>query len=145
MTIRSWLRLWKEKVREGFFPKKGYDLKLADSRKAINDFKKLGVSTESLADLLLYFVENGVELTNAYGDIDEAFYSSMENTYTRALDLMYKNLILDKFQDRANMIVEDTINIGWGFHDNLADTYYQYYEWIKAKAWGLRICIRNEF
>ncbi len=52
----------------------------------------------------------------------------MENTYTRALDLMYKNLILDKFQDRANMIVEDTINIGWGFHDNLADTYYQYYE-----------------
>ena len=50
------LEQYKEKVTEGFFPKRGYNIKLSISRKAINDFKKLGASQESIADLLLHFV-----------------------------------------------------------------------------------------
>ncbi|MEM6737343.1 MAG: DUF6155 family protein [Bacteroidota bacterium] len=73
---------YKEKVTEGFFPKRGYQLKLSISRKAIKAFKKLGTSAESLADLLLHFVENGVQFTNEYRDIDENFYTSIENTYS---------------------------------------------------------------
>ncbi len=122
------LEQYKEKVTEGFFPKRGYQLKLSISRKAINDFKKLGTSAESLADLLLHFVENGVDFTNEYGDIDENFYTSIENTYSNALDLIDKNGLLDKFEERANKIVVDTENIGWGFHDYLGDVYYQHYE-----------------
>jgi hypothetical protein len=75
------LEQYKEKVTEGFFPKRRYQLKLSISRKAINDFKKLETSTKCLADLLLLFVEkNGVRFTNGYGDIDENFYTSIENT-----------------------------------------------------------------
>lgn len=122
------LEQYKGKVTEGFFPKRGYQLKLSISRKAINDFKKLGTSAESLADLLLHFVENGVEFTNEYGDIDENFYTSIENTYSNALDLIDKNGLLDKFEKRANKIVVNTENIGWGFHDYLGDVYYQHYE-----------------
>ncbi len=122
------LEQYKEKVTEGFFPKRGYQLKLSISRKAINDFKKLGTSAESLADLLLHFVENGVDFTNEYGDVDENFYTSIENTYSNALDLIDKNGLLDKFEERANKIVVDTENIGWGFHDYLGDVYYQHYE-----------------
>lgn len=59
------LNQYKEKVTEGFFPKKGYQLKLSISRKAINDYKKLGTSVESVADLLLHYVENGIKFTNA--------------------------------------------------------------------------------
>lgn len=44
-------------MREGFYPKRGDILNLAISRRAINDFKKLGTSPESLADLVVYFVE----------------------------------------------------------------------------------------
>lgn len=122
------LEQYKEKVTEGFFPKRGYQLKLSISRKAINDFKKLGTSVESLADLLLHFVENGVEFTNTYGDIDENYYTSLENTYSNALDLIDKNGLLDKFEKRAYKIVTDTERIGWGFHDYLGDLYYQHYE-----------------
>ena len=123
------LEQYKEKVTEGFFPKRGFQLKLSISRKAINEFKKLGTSDESMADLLLHFVENGVEFTNDYGDIDESFYSSIENTYSNALDLIDKNGLLDKFENRAYKIVTDTEGIGWGFHDFLGDLYYQYYEY----------------
>lgn len=122
------LEQYKEKVTEGFFPKRGYQLKLSISRKAINDFKKLGTSVESLADLLLHFVENGVEFTNEYGDIDENFYTSVENTYSNALELIDKSGLLDKFEKRAYKIVTDTDGIGWGFHDYLGDLYYQHYE-----------------
>lgn len=90
-------------------------MKLSIFRKAINDFKKLGPSQESLADLSLHFVENGVELTIQYGDIDENFYTSIGNTYSNALDLMDKNGLLDKFKKRAYKIVNDTDDIGWGF------------------------------
>jgi len=52
----------------------------------------------------------------------------VENTYSNALDLIDKNGLLDKFENRANKIVVDTENIGWGFHDYLGDVYYQHYE-----------------
>lgn len=122
------LEQYKEKVTEGFFPLHGYEIKLSISRKAISDFKKLGTSNQSLADLLLHFVEKGVELTKTYGNIDENFYSSLENTYAKSLSLIEKNGLLDIFQGRAFNIVEDTANIGWGFHDYLGEVYGQYYE-----------------
>ncbi len=122
------LNQYKEKVREGFYPKRGDRLRLSISRKAINDFKKLGTSRSCLSDLLLYYVEFGVELTNEYGDIDENFYMSVEDTYGAALELMSKEDILGKFKDRASEIVNETENIGWGFHDYLRDVYYEYYE-----------------
>jgi len=122
------LKQYKEKVAEGFFPKRGYQLKLSVSRKAINDFKKLGASAKSVADLLLHYVENGVEFTKTYGDIDENFYTSIENTYSNALDLIGRNGLLNKFEKRAYKIVTDTKGIGWGFHDTLGDLYYKHYE-----------------
>ncbi|MFP4459111.1 MAG: DUF6155 family protein [Candidatus Zixiibacteriota bacterium] len=122
------LEQYKEKVREGFFPKRGYRLRLSISRKAINSFKKLGTSKESLADLLLFYVECGVEFTNEFGDIYENFYTSIENTYEKSLNLMAKEGILDKFENRVSAIVKKTEGIGWGFHDFLARLYYEYYE-----------------
>ncbi len=103
------LEQYKEKVTEGFFPKRGYKIKLSISRKAINDFKKLEVSEKIFADLLLHFVECGVKLTNKYGDIDENFYSSVANTYAKALDIIDNNNLLEKFQERALKIVSDLI------------------------------------
>ncbi len=47
--------------------------------------------------------------------------------YVRALKLMQKEGILNKFATRAKAIVDDTRNVGWGFHDYLADVYYGYF------------------
>ncbi len=121
------LKKYKEMVREGFFPKRGFALKLSISRKAINDFKKLGTSEESLVDLLLYYAECGVEFTNEYGDIDENFYTSIENTYDKALKIAEKERVFEKFKNRAYSLVEETVDIGWGFHDYLSEVYYKHY------------------
>ncbi len=117
----------KNKVYEAFYPKRGYRLRLSEGKKAISDFRKLCASKELLADLMLFYVETGVEFTNEFGDIDEPFYNSVAGVYLQALTLMKKENILHKFSDRAKMIVDNTSNIGWGFHDELGDIYSDFF------------------
>jgi hypothetical protein len=124
---RELFNKYRDKVFEAFYPKRGYNFKLKDGKQAINDFKKFGPSSELIADLMLFYVETGVQFTNDFGDIDEAFYSSLESTYVAALTLMRKENMLDKFADRASNVVSDTADIGWGFHDYLGDVYCDFY------------------
>lgn len=118
---------YRGKVFEAFYPKRGCDFKLKDGKKAISDFKKFGASTALIADLMLFYVETGIKFTNDFGDIDENFYSSLGKTYVQALTLMEKENLLDKFADRASKVINDTADIGWGFHDYLTDVYFNFY------------------
>ncbi|MEW6652557.1 MAG: DUF6155 family protein [Bacteroidota bacterium] len=122
------LEKYKEKVREGFFPKRGMRLKLSLSRKAINDFRRLETSKEKLGDLMLYYVECGVKFTNNFGDISESFYTSAENTFEKSLSYFAKEGVLDKYKERAEQILKNTADSGWGFGDTIEDIYYNYYE-----------------
>jgi hypothetical protein len=121
------LSKYREKVSQAFFPKRGFGYNLKEGKKAISDFKKLGVSEDNLADLMLFYVETGVEFTNDFGDINESFYSSLEKTYEQALTLMYKNGLLEKFSGRAEKVMSNTSDIGWGFHDYISQVYIDFY------------------
>lgn len=118
----------KAKVFEAFYPKRGFQLKLKDARQAISEFKKFSPSNHLLAELMLFYVECGVQFTNDFGDIDENFYLSMERMFDQTLSLMKKEEILDQFSDRAAKILTDTDGMGWGFFYTLSDIYYKYYE-----------------
>jgi Family of unknown function (DUF6155) len=122
------LQKHKDSVYECFFPKRGYDYSISKAKKVISEFKKLGTSTKSQADLMLFYVETGVEFTNTYGDIDEGFYYSMESVFHQSLKLMHKGNILNVFKTRAEKILKDTENIGWGFHDSLSDSFSEFYD-----------------
>ena len=122
------LKKYKGKVTEGFYPKRGYELNLSISRKALDDFIKFEPPAISIADLFLHFAEKGVEFTNEFGDIDEEFYMSVEEIYFNALNIIAKNGLSDQFEKRAYKIVTDTNGIGWGFHDDLYRSYNQFYK-----------------
>lgn len=125
---KATLEIYKIKVREAFYPKRGFGYKIAIGKKAISDFRKLKPSADSLTDLLMSYVESGVEFTNDYGDINEGFYSSIERVYHDAMKLIDKNGLHDHFKIRAYKILKETENIGWGFHDTLSGFYYQIYD-----------------
>ena len=122
------LNSYKVKVREAFYPKRGFGFKISVGKKAISDFRKLKPSPDSLIDLMMYYVECGVEFTNDYGDIEEGFYSSIEGVYNDALKMISKNGLDDKYKIRANEILKETRNIGWEFHDSLSYSYHEIYE-----------------
>jgi hypothetical protein len=125
---KATLQIYKVKVREAFYPKRGFGYKIANGKKAISDFRKLKPTVDSLIDLLIYFVECGVEFTNDYGDISEGFYSSIEGVYYDAMKLIDKNGLHNNYKIRAHEILKETVNIGWGFHDTLSDYYYEIYD-----------------
>jgi hypothetical protein len=119
---------YKQVIDNEFFPKRGEPkMRLSIARNAVSEAKKLGLPSDNIADLMLFYVETGVEFTMAYGDIDEPFYNSMESMYLKALKFMHKENLLDRYTIRAKAIVDRTSDIGWGFHDTLCNYYYQYY------------------
>jgi hypothetical protein len=121
------LQKFKQKVFEAFYPAKGDRYSLKGGKQAITEFKKYEPSNELVADLMLFYVETAVQFTNDFGDINEAFYSSIGSTYLSSLTLMRKENILNPFSERAKKVVMDTENIGWGLHDYLFEIYYNFY------------------
>jgi hypothetical protein len=121
----SLLRPYKAAIRRQFNPDRGFPkLNLTAARKALTDFKKAGPRMEDVAELLVYYVEQGVACTLQYGDIHERFYSSLESAFDEAIDLISGSgvsSLIEKFRPRLQAIVSDTVNIGWGFHDHLED------------------------
>ena len=118
---------YRDKVYEAFYPKRGFGYNIKQGKQSISDFNKLGPSAELLTDLMLFYVETGVKFTDEYGDINEAFYNSMESTYANALKIICKEGLMDRFKQRAFQVLEDTKNMGWGFHDSLSEIFHQYY------------------
>lgn len=118
---------YKQMVQEGFFPSRGYDIKLSVARKALNDFKKMGVSPESHLQLQLYFVQCGVDCLNSYGDMWEAFYTSMENAFDKSLKEASELGLLSKFKPQIDKIMKGADDKGWGFTDSMGDIYHSYF------------------
>ena len=103
------------------------DVSLSTARKAISDYKKARGDPEGLLDLMIYYCECGVNFTLEFGDIDERFYGSIESMYENAFKFLKTNpQYKDQFLQRLKQIVNNTKDIGWGFHDFLTDTFRKY-------------------
>ncbi len=120
---------YKKIIEREFFPERGYGkAKLSVAKKAVSDYKKLSKNPVNIADIMIFYVEQGVKFTNSYGDIDEAFYISMENMYEKAAGWIVQHNLQDLFVDRCQRIVKETRHIGWGFHDGLNDSYSKFFD-----------------
>lgn len=120
---------YKKIIRNEFFPSRGFGkARLSVARKAVADYKKVAGSPRGIADIMLYYTEQGISFTNEYGDIDERFYAGMEKMYEDACQFIHKHNLKSLFEERCRKIVTDTDVIGWGFHDGLEDIYGEFFE-----------------
>jgi hypothetical protein len=120
---------YKALIKNEFFPARGFgQARLSVARKAVSDYKKVCRTKASLADLMLFYVEMGVQFTNTYVDIDEPFYDSMESMYKKAAEFIAENELEEAFERRCKIIVSDTSEMGWGFNEALEDIYEQHFE-----------------
>ncbi|HVA99544.1 MAG TPA: DUF6155 family protein [Bacteroidia bacterium] len=106
----------------------GPKLKLQEARKAITGFKKLSPTENDIADVMLFYVECGVNYTNSFGDINEPFYNSIAGMFHDASKYIQTNGMQAQYKQRCKKIMDDKANIGWGFHDELSDYYYDFIE-----------------
>jgi hypothetical protein len=122
---------YRKVIKQVFNPDRGFpSLSLQAARKALNDFKKASASPEAIVDMMIFYVEQGVVCTLNYGDINEAFYSSLERLFEDAITLLNKKgnpEMAEAFRPRIERILADTSVIGWGFHDYISDVYHTQY------------------
>lgn len=102
--------------------------KFSVAKRAISDFKGLQPSPQSLADVMLYLPERACELTHHYGDFSEQFYNSAYNNFKVALAFLNKHDLLGDFKPRSLQCLVWASNGGYGFADDIADVFYQYYK-----------------
>lgn len=101
------------------FPK----VDLYNARKIVNEYSKiLKDYPGKVADLKLYYVEVGTELTNNFGDMNEGFYSSLESMFEGFCKQVKKYPVyFNQFEDRINEVQSACQNIGWGYGDIIDD------------------------
>ncbi|MCH1640860.1 plasmid pRiA4b ORF-3 family protein [Paenibacillus timonensis] len=132
-AVESLFQEYRKKVEHEFFPERGHGkLRLQEAKQAISEFEQLTESVRSSLELKLIYVENGVDFTLSYGDIDERFYYSMASMYADIIDHVNEDEtaeLFDEFEERLEAVVSKTEGIGWGFHDNLAELHAQI-RWI---------------
>jgi hypothetical protein len=121
------VKSYQNKIYAAFFPKGRRVFNLTKAKSEITEVKKLGVSPDILADLMLYYVETGISVTLEYGDINEAFYDNLISMLRDALAHMSTAGTLSKYKDRVKCAVIDTRGIGWGFHDEIEGAYLNYF------------------
>jgi hypothetical protein len=118
----------KKAIHKFFNPSFHGSPKLREARKEVSLFKKLSPPEDSVADVMLHYVECGVEFTNNYGDISGPFYSSVASMFYDACEYIQKNGLRSMYKERCKKIVDATRNIGWGFHDELCQYFYDFIE-----------------
>lgn len=112
----------KHQILHEFFPPRGFGkIRLSIAKKAITEFRSLSNDELRTIDLMIYYVEVGVNFTNTYGDIHDQFYDSMISMYGNVINkIMGKENLYNQFHVRLETIVQQTDGIGWGFHDDLS-------------------------
>jgi hypothetical protein len=118
------LEAYRGKIVEQFFPKRGFGkLKLAEARKAIRDYRKATGNAVGTIDLLLTYLENGTDFTQQFGDINEAYYNSLESSAAELSRLMLGEgkAAYAQFSERIARVESLANNIGWGYGDYIRD------------------------
>ncbi len=118
---------YKATLRKEYFPSRGFGKARNNaSRKVITDFKKIAVFQKDVIELLLYRAEVMLEFTNAYGDIDEAFYNSLTRSFDEACKLIGKEQLENDFRIYCKELMDQAYNFGWGCYDAMNYSYQQY-------------------
>lgn len=117
------LEAYKEIIKNEFFPEKGYGtLRYAVAEKAINSYFKASGDFAGKMELMLFYVENGADFTNKYGDIDEKFYDKIGGMLEKFCTLLKTpegKPLYPRFKRRLFEIRKKTKMIGWGFGDEV--------------------------
>ena len=103
------------------------------------DFKKLKPSEDSVAELMVFYMENACQFTYDYGDMWEQFYDSVESNFDKTLRHIVLYDLWDKYDSRIKQCLRWASPCGWGFPDALNDMY----EEMKAQNEELRKKYRN--
>jgi hypothetical protein len=121
-------------IAKAFNPPRGFpSFKPAEAKRAVHQFTKLAPPHDTL-EMMLHFVQNGIWATTTYGDIDEAFYISLEEMWENALEVVLQIREPQAELPRLKTILKTAQDFGWGFTDQMNDVFALFLEKLEAKS-----------
>lgn len=119
------LEKYRRRVVGQFLPARGMGkLDLREARRSIREYQKSTSDLAGTIDLLLSYVEAGTHFTNSFGDINEAFYDSLESALSEMTELFRTSTgrsLYPRFEPRLAQLGRATYGIGWGYGDVMSE------------------------
>ena len=115
------LEEYRKIIKEEFLPKKGSKrIHYSVAERAISDYSNALGDLMGTLDLMLTYVEGGVQFANIFGVIDDEFYDNIEGMLDRLCELLKTEegqRYYPLFRERLLKASRDSENIGWGFEE----------------------------
>jgi len=126
-TKKDHLAPYMTRIQRAISPKQPWkqDIKLAEGRKAISEFKKANGNIRDTLTLMIYYVKCGNDFSLEFGDIDEGFYDSLSSMFSSVAQTLMKQQDQELFAEFLPSLkaeidrVDD--QIGWGYPDELSE------------------------
>ncbi|HDX9577318.1 TPA: hypothetical protein ROX88_000805 [Bacillus pseudomycoides] len=116
----------RKKIENEFFPERSLPkLRIADLEKMILSFQKTTKDFIRTIDLMLYFVEMGVDFTRSYGYIGDKFYNKILSMFAKLVSLCEEDeSYYMPYAERLSNLLSKSMEIDWGFSEELSELYY---------------------
>ena len=120
------LKNYKKQIKRALYPdfdSGKQDISFSKARKAISDFSKATHDRRQTMDLMVYYVEVGKEMMDAFGMDYEAFYSSMESMFRKIVERLKEQdrHFISIFWDRLKKVERAAQSTGYGYGDSLRE------------------------
>lgn len=126
-AIKELWEISKEKIENEFFPEHGFGkLQLSVAKKAISDFKKVSKNNRLTIDLMIFYIEMGVDFFDTYGGASDSLINSMCSMFDSVVKMLNKedkpDLFLEYRVELENLISRAD-DFGWGIRDSFDESY----------------------
>jgi hypothetical protein len=112
---------YKAAIKKALNPEKNRKIKLAKARKILSDFKKIGGSHQQQAELMFFYINQGLDyaITNNYSS--EILLKSLLSIFQLVLKHLQTEFLLGQFEDKVHELMNklSTTNLNWEKHFDL--------------------------
>ena len=118
---------YRQRIHDAFYDKGGWprnNLRLADVRKAIRDYRKATSDEVGTLNLMIAYVETGTDFILKYGGEDDSLLNSLSSVMNEIEAVFSKEPrcdLYERFQERILDLGDKARGIGWGYGDYLGD------------------------
>jgi hypothetical protein len=114
------LEKYRKIIKEEFLPENAGKMRISVAERAINDYSNASGDFVGTLDLMLTYVEEGVQFAKIFGVISDEFYDSIEGMLDKLCELLKTEegqRYYPLFRKRLLKACRESDNIGWGFEE----------------------------
>jgi hypothetical protein len=122
-SSKAILEDYKERITVQFFPKRGLGkLDLREAKRAISEYAKATSDNRGKLELMLTYIETGINFIQSYGDGPESLYDSMLSILEEAIKIFQSPegiKLYPEFEHRLKRLVYSSADTGYGFGEDV--------------------------